>query len=347
MKSSNKVIRLITIFNFFSVFILTACTTESLRSPQSNLSHPNSLQAIDTSPSIFITRMIPYDTVIDGKINLRSGFMLESTNILFKACVMYLPGLGDSIMNHQPLFQHLSNNGYRVITFDYMGQGGSEGEMNSTRLASLIPPNYPKALEIGEQARFIWNYYSQDNINQPQTCKNSKKIVMGWSTGGLATFKLANDKWAEQVILIAPGIFPKTFVGESAQNSSIFLSSQDVITERTLTTQDYSRNIPNPHKDPIKPTSPIRVPLFAADLIFTSKLSHTWKISDSIPGLVFLSGDNDTYVDRIPTQELINKNNPHFEVITYEKALHEIDNETKEITNDMYSRIIYFLNSKK
>src|SRR6185312_33467 len=63
-------------------------------------------------------------------VQLREGVSYETGPL--KACVLYLEGLGDSIMNHRPLFSNLNQNGYRVIAFDYMGQGGSQGSMNLT-----------------------------------------------------------------------------------------------------------------------------------------------------------------------------------------------------------------------
>lgn len=57
---------------------------------------------------------------------IRMGYYPEQG--VFKGNILYYEGLGDSMLNHAPLFEKLSQNGYRVIAFDYMGQGGSSGK---------------------------------------------------------------------------------------------------------------------------------------------------------------------------------------------------------------------------
>ena len=126
--------------------------------------------------------------------------------------------------------------------FDYLGQGGSEGSMAYTRINSLGDP-YPKSrdYEVGEQAKFVWDRYSKSS--DPvfgRNCEGSSKRIIGWSTGGLAAYRLAAEGWAKEVVLIAPGIVPNLCVGE-AGNSSLAqcaaknLNLNHIITERTLT----------------------------------------------------------------------------------------------------------------
>lgn len=265
-------------------------------------------------------------------VNLRTGYYRESAQSEFKGCVLYLEGLADSIANQQPLFHHLSESGYRTVFFDYMGQGGSEGSMNNSRV--LDPIN--NSLQISTQAQVVWNKYSEG-------CKNSKKIVIGWSTGGLVSYKMAYDGWADAVILIAPGIHTKMFIGEAAENPSDLLTFQQVISERTLTRNTFAGGR-NPHVEPIKPTSPAKVPLFATNLVAASKVSQTWKISEKVKGLVFLSGVEDTYVDREATIKTLKRNASHFGIVSYDGALHEIQNEIPEVAHDMYQKTTQFLN---
>ena len=239
---------------------------------------------------------------------------------------MYLEGLGDSVANQQPLFHALSESGYRVLFFDYMGQGGSEGSMNDSRV--LDPVN--DSLQLSTQAKAVWNLYSKD-------CGQSKKVVIGWSTGGLVSYKLARDGWADAVVLIAPGIHTKKFIGEAATTPSALVKLQPVISARTLTRSTYS------HIDPAKPDSPAKVPLFAANLLASSLLSQHWRIDPTVKGLVFLSGVEDTYVDRDATIKTLKKNASHFNIVKYDGALHEIQNEIPEVAFDMYQKTIQFL----
>jgi alpha-beta hydrolase superfamily lysophospholipase len=284
-------------------------------------------------------------------LKLRAGYRMEEGRL--KHCVIYLQGLGDSIRNHNPYFSALNQAGYRVIYFDYLGQGGSEGSMNSTLIKGHLPINATKQMtahytshvkpyEIPEQADFIWSKYQGVKNSFGQDCSQSKKLVIGWSTGGLTAYRMAAESRTDGVILIAPGIHPRTMVGTAAENWSRLFLFQQVITEDTLTRNKFEKQ-PNPHVDPIKPKSPFHVLKFAMNLLSNSYESHHWKIPDSVRGLVFLSGVEDTYVDRDSTVETIKENTKYFSIHSYDGALHEIDNETDDVTKDMYLKTIQFL----
>lgn len=277
---------------------------------------------------------------------------VETSADNFKGCVLYLQGLGDSIQNHYPLFNRLNNAGYRVLAFDYLGQGGSEGEMGTTRLNSFGDP-FPKsaAYEIGNQARWVWNKFSE--VSDPifnRNCASSPKLVIGWSTGGLAAYKLAHEKWANAIVLIAPGIVPNVCVGEAGKLSLPKcmvknLSTDHVISLRSLTSSTYE-GAHDPHLDPIKPSNFLEIKEFAINLVSTAFLqARLWKIDPGVKGLVFLSGKEDTYVDRESTREILKKKSPHFSVVSFDGALHEIDNEVPIIADDMHARTVDFLNA--
>ena len=254
-----------------------------------------------------------------------------------KAHILYLQGLGDSMMNHEPLFQYLNAHGYSIIAFDYMGQGKSTGLMNNTSIA-----------KINKMADKVWQMYV------PQL--NTKKILLGWSTGGLAAYRYAY-KYPEQtkaVILMAPGIVPKYMVGET-DLAQILMNPIDCIsgtlycklfeiTEASLTQNLYVGQS-NPHVDPIHPKSVLEVRKFALNLLSTSKLSRYWNISDKVQGLVYLSDDVDSYVYREATMEVIQDNAKHFGIIDYKGtgALHELDNEIESVSKHLRKTMLYFL----
>ncbi len=287
------------------------------------------------------------------KLRLRAGYIPEKGAL--KGCVLYLQGLADSIQNHDPYFTALSGAGYRILTFDYMGQGGSEGKMNDTRVQAQLPPHATSEMkkrheistkyqEIPEQAEFVWNHYKDVKNEQGQDCNSSKKLVIGWSTGGLAGYRMAHEKRADAVVLLAPGIHPYWMVGESSKNPLKMIALQQTITEQTLTRNKFE-NSPNPHVDPIKPKSPAHSPQFAGNLVGVANGSQGWTIPSSVRGLVLLSGFEDTYVDREATQDTLRKNAPHFKVQAYDGALHELDNELPEVANDVRDQTIKFFDS--
>ncbi|MBY0518124.1 MAG: alpha/beta fold hydrolase [Bacteriovoracaceae bacterium] len=254
--------------------------------------------------------------------NIRAGYIKERG--IFKGNILYFQGLADSIVNHLPLFETLSLNGYRVIAFDYMGQGGSSGSMNRTRIETI-----PLMGEI------IWK-----KMARIENGKN-KKTILGWSTGGLAAYMYAAKKKVDQVILIAPGIVPKAIMGEGLTQWPLNRISLESLTSASR----YYSQAEDPHLDPIKPESPLMVPAFAIDLLSVAHQSKYTKISNEIPGFVLLSGRDDSYVDGEKTLYALKKNAPHFKSKIYEGALHEIDNEIDLIRFRAYSDILRFLKS--
>ncbi len=272
------------------------------------------------------------------QVDFRVGMYLESPGKPFKGCVLYLEGLADSILNHEPLFKRLSDAGYRTVSFDYMGQGGTSGTMNDTRIVSALH----KDQEVGEQAKWVWDIFSgNDYAWKGRNCGGSKVRVIGWSTGGLAAYKLAHEGWAQEVVLIAPGIHVKALVGEAATDWRRMYLFQDTITLRTLTRNKF-QNVNDPHVDPIKPKTPATIPLFAANLLAGSIKSHSWKISPSVRGLVFLSGLEDTYVERDKIYQTVRTNAPHFGTQVHHGSLHEMDNELPAVARDVRERTVKF-----
>lgn len=277
--------------------------------------------------------------IIQNKITykgskIRTG--IKPATVQHKAYILYLQGLGDSMLNHDPLFNTLNAKGYSIIAFDYRGQGGSEGKMDQTTISN-----------INELSEIIWKAYVK---------KSQKKILLGWSTGGLASYRYAYTKPEDTlgIIMLAPGIAPKMFVGET-KLSTFFMNpflclylknecSLLEITERSLT-QNRFESMKNPHIDPIKPTSPLSVPRFALNLLTTAKKSQKWEISKDVQGLIFLSDDQDTYVDRVKTHKIISENANHFRVVDFHGtgALHELDNEIQAVADTIQHEIISFL----
>jgi len=276
----------------------------------------------------FTASKLRYPIAKSGWVNvqsrLRAGYLPENANVNFQGNILYLQGLGDSILNHEPLFTRLTEAGYRVIAFDYMGQGGSEGSMNNTRLTDIVT--------IGRE---MFYRYGRDIAQFP------KPVVMGWSTGGLAAYMMAKRNLAKAVILLAPGLVPNFVVGIQDPKKLKF----NQITIESLTNDRYNSENPDPHVDPIKPASPLLVPDFALDLVTTaSQWTRNYVvIPQSVPGLAFLSGENDTYVSEAATREIVLNNAPHFLVVHYGGALHEIDNEVASVRLQLQDMVLNFL----
>jgi alpha-beta hydrolase superfamily lysophospholipase len=299
----------------FSIFlVVVGCTHQGL-------------SIFSRKPSSALQPETEMMTIPGFRERLRTGIVMESAQKELKGCVLYLQGFSDSMMNHSPLFGQLSKSGFRVITFDYFGQGGSEGNMNATRVKS----NDGIFADISEIADRVWAKYSLQPGPSGLNC-GRKKFVLGWSTGGLAAYRMAHELKADAVILMTPGIKLGLIVGEKYS-----------VTERSLTraaTSDHAKHI---FIEEIRPTNPLGVPFFTANLFKTSVQSQNLKISSSVPGLVLLSGDNDSYVYSAETEKVIRQNAPHFEIHKYEGALHALDNELPAVSADVHDRIVQFL----
>lgn len=298
-----KNITALTLGLFFSIPVFASCpkpwVCENLKL---NVPYTNLIQEVKSASAVIRAGYLPHEGI-------------------FKGNVLYFEGLADSMLNHDPLFKKITKAGFRVIAFDYMGQGGSTGKMNQTRI-DYIP-------WIGER---VWNKFALNTAQFPQ------KTVIGWSTGGLAGYVAASQNKFNKVVLIAPGIAPNKIVGEG-----MFNDIPNEITLETLTTDVYANESDNPHREPIKPISPVVVPHFSACLLVTAKKMEDVKISKNVNGFILLSGDQDTYVNAQKTRKLISQNAPHFSIKSYDGALHEIDNERKEIRETAHKDIVDFL----
>jgi pimeloyl-ACP methyl ester carboxylesterase len=277
------------------------------------------------SPMVVQTTSIVTGASSSLNVLIRNGYLPENSKVPFKGNIIYYEGLGDSMVNHLPLFQKLTEVGYRVIAFDYMGQGGSTGSMNDTRI-----------IEIGKIGDQIWLQNARDLVHFPS------KIIIGWSTGGLAAYvQGADDVDVKALVLIAPGIAPNVLVGEQHP----FKGELDDITLSSLTTARYASSDENPHLDPIKPSSPLSVPLFAIDLFRSAQVLGRMPVRKNLWGFVLLSGKNDTYVDANATRKIVQKQAPQFLIKQYPGSLHEIDNESEPNGSLSRQDILNFIES--
>lgn len=247
---------------------------------------------------------------------IRTGILKTDKSVL-KGTVLYMQGFGDSMMNHMPLFQTLAGEGYNIVAFDYRGQGGSSGSMNLTTIQNIT-----------KLADEVWKYYITDS--------KQKKIILGWSTGGLAAYYYAFNfpEKVESIILLSPGIVMRENVGDVM-----------FVTREILTRNKFIGKV-DPHIDEIYPASALfSAPLFAANMYEMSVRSRSWKIAREVKGLVLLASKDDAFVINDVVLSVVKKNASHFRKHMYKGtgALHELDNEVESISIDVGERVIAFL----
>ncbi|MBL7714621.1 MAG: alpha/beta fold hydrolase [Bdellovibrionales bacterium] len=274
-------------------------------------------------PSPVLAPLIPVPLMLQDEVKIRAGYMEENPKVPFQGNIIYLEGLADSMMNHHSFFKKLTQRGYRVIAFDYMGQGRSTGSMNNTRIKN-----------IRTLSQKVWEKFAT-KLDQVPT-----RTVIGWSTGGLAAYALGLHGLADRMVLIAPGLVPNAIVGEGLGSWP-----PNEITLESLTSDTYGPGNPDPHFDPISPKSPVLVPSFAANLLGTAQLVSRKKMDPKVRGLVFL-GSDDSYVDSPRTREVLKEIAPHFLVHTYDGARHEIHNERQAIREGLMEDVLDFLDQK-
>lgn len=246
-----------------------------------------------------IEMKVPYHNVLTrifglrpriSEVKIRSGFYPHQGT--FKGNILYLPGLGDSILNHKRLFEALSLQGYRVVSFDYPGQGGgseatgSTGKMSHTRIES-IPI-------IAEE---VWKKFANDTENFPE------KTVIGWSTGGLAAYLHGDEIGATKLVLLAPPIgVQDLIVGEGLKTLPI-----DRMTIESLTSDPNCVNgKDSPYVEEAKPSSPFLAFSFGIHLL---KRGHNAAEAapPKAPTLVLL-GEKDNYVNSKKVQDIVTEN---------------------------------------
>lgn len=261
----------------------------------------------------WVLEQLPVTLGSGRQVTLRAGFLAATPHVPFRGNILYLEGFADSMRNHDGFFQALTSAGYRVVAFDYPGQGGSEGTMNWTRV-----PDIP---DMGDQvmARFA-------RPDGPAT-----RTLLGWSTGGLAAYLAAAEGRADQVILIAPGIHVHPIVGEWGR-----------VTPGTLTGHGAA-GLPDPHVEAPRPTAPARFPLFAGSILKASLWSQTRELAPEVRGLVLLSGPGDRYVRGAATRKTLARKAPHFQVRTFEDGLHELHGEVEPIAAEVTASVLAFL----
>lgn len=245
---------------------------------------------------------------------IRLGHIPASPEAPFRGSVLYLEGFADSLANHDPLFTRLADAGYRVVAFDYLGQGGSTGSMNAMRMDRIL------AL-----ADRVWERRARREAG------DHGKVFLGWSTGGLAAYQAGVERRVDAIVMLAPGVHVRTVVGRFGR-----------VTLDTLTSRTWPDGA-DPHVDPIRPASPMRVPLFAADLLRTAYASQRWSLPADVPALALISGPLDRYVRARRTAETLRARSPHVEVREFPDALHELDNEVEEIAAPVRDALLEFL----
>lgn len=232
--------------------------------------------------------------------------------------VLYVHGLGDNVMNHDPLFQVWLNLGYRVIAMDLPSHGETSGySLNCCNFEML--GNY--ILEIDRRMK------PQGDVDRPL-------IFTGWSTGGLVVLRTVQNKLFENhfrkptgLQLFAPGVGVRMKVGNWWGG----------ITNDTLT-----QNPNPPHSGPPKPGSPYPVLPFAMRMLWESKLAQWNDLPPNLPTQVFLAGDDTDYyvrndINRRWSNRQIDEGKSVW-VIQYDGAFHELDNEPDGVGDKVRTR---------
>lgn len=188
------------------------------------------------------------------------------------ADVLFLHGHADRLDNHAALFQHLTDQGLRVISFDLPSHGETD--------AGLID-----AWSFGDFAALA------ATVERATTEDPDRPFVLaGWSFGGLVATTIvqsperraAFDRPISGLALEAPAIVPVPFSGG------------DGVSKLRALTHDLRA----PVAGPPSPASPFQDPVFAFRLLAQAQLAALTPLPPEIPTLVLLSDqDLDLYID--------------------------------------------------
>lgn len=252
---------------------------------------------------------------------IRTVIQSPDNGIKTKADMLFFIGFGDRADNHGPLFKLMSEQGIRVISFDYPTHGESRcSHLDHETFTSLSD----MAQEIEEKTRV--------DVNRPL-------FVSGWSTGGLLALRMIQtnylaERFVQGLILIAPGVSVYNFVG-----------GDGIIREKTLL-----QNPTPPHFAPPQPVSPFLAPVFAANLKYNSVIARNSKLPTYIPMLVLVAGEKlDKYVKTPVLKEWIKKeqvSKSNLYAFQCENSMHEMDNEINPIGPTVRNLIKDFVNDQ-
>lgn len=275
---------------------------------------------------LFLFLLLQVDLASAKELMVDAGFgcqiravVEESKNVTTKADVLFLTGFSDRADNHAPLFSLLTQNGFRVISFDYPSHGKTEcWSLNTHGMVSL-------------------EGLAQIVLMSPDVRSTQPLYLMGWSTGGLLTYRMLQRNafsWREVrgAVLLAPGLSVYAVPGDYG-----------------VVTLDSLLSNPNPpHMGTISPSSPLLYPLFGADLIAASVLARIESVPN-VPILMILAGDEtDLYANTKKIKNWYRKaKKQNFLAYQCQNAKHELDNEIEPIGNSVRKLSLDFLNKTK
>jgi pimeloyl-ACP methyl ester carboxylesterase len=257
-----------------------------------------------------------------GNVNVTVNTRVVKGDAYKKHDVVFFIGFADCVMNHEALFEELTDDGYGVYSFDYPGHGGSPGSINDYTIGQL-----------GHMGSQVYQLLAGNTGNAVH--------LVGWSTGGLVVVRALQDanmygfSEVESAVMYSPGVKVYPLIGTAG-----------VVTADTLT------NNPSANVCPIKPSSPLLSPLFAADLLLNAGLSWT-SGSIAVRSLVIVGGDTeDKYVITSGVKSWVGQNQcggpAEYSMggIQCAGAKHELDNEPSPVGDYVRTATVEFLNGQ-
>lgn len=243
------------------------------------------------------------------------GFRIAPQNNLRNISILYLPGFGDSFLNHIPFFDILAREGYEIVGFDYPGSGSARGSLSKMRIIGN------KEHELRTIAKFVWEILGTNK---------EKKIALSWCIGSLVALQLAYEKWLTHNIMLAPSY--KSRVGTA------FLFDR----EKHLSSINNKND--DTHIIPIRPRNPLQVLPFSLNIKISARKIEKLKIPQTVKGLVFATADKDEFIHGGEyLKRRVQETAPHFEIVDFSDSKHEIHNESVEIRDRALQKIIHWL----
>jgi esterase/lipase len=262
-----------------------------------------------------------YNIKISEEFTLSAAVYNENSK--FKSCALFIPGYADSFRNHLPLINSLNDNGYKVITFNFSGHDGSSGDSanfnfswSDERFDSLEQKAAHSTSEnsILYQAQYIW-----DKLAGDQNCSKEDRILIGFSAGGLAAYKMAILGWSNKVVLINPVLQAKSILN-SLRPGGTFQSIKELNEARSLSFP--SSAIAGANKGTLN---------LIQQILVESELLGNILPSKNLKGAIFYS-ENDIYSDSEKVEDLLISKAPHqFELHKYPNSRHRLDQPGEEV----------------
>ena len=242
-----------------------------------------------------------YENIEDIKIHYRLYNPLES---IAKGKILMVHGLGGSTFSWRNNVKYLEDQGYLVVTVDLPGFGYSDKGQGIDHSQA-------------NRSKILWNLLDKIDKSLEENEKELDWILVGHSMGGGAVSAMSMDKpeETEKLVLVSGALFdnnpsriPDLICYPPIKRAIDVIYSNLVLTNSRIETFLSSAYGRDPSKEEVEEhLIALRLsetPSFIPDFLKTAKSNLIDKLENNKVPILFITGENDTWVPREQYEKL-------------------------------------------